>query len=199
MKTFLLLGDSIRQNYQQYVKSKLAGKANVLYPNDNGRFCQYTLRYIYDWVRSLTDGHGEIVDVVHFNCGLWDILRLSNEDCPFTSEEQYRELLLRIYQRGCYACPNAKFIFALTTSVIEPGFTPGLAVGQRLNADIERYNEIAVKLFEPLGVGIDDLWTISRKLPQEAHSDDVHFETELGISVLGEKVIHDLIKSCNIV
>ena len=66
MKNILLLGDSIRQNYQEYVKECLQGMADVYYPNDNGRFCQYTLRYLHEWIGALSR-HGEITfDVVHF-------------------------------------------------------------------------------------------------------------------------------------
>ena len=67
MKNILLLGDSIRQNYQEYVRENLYGVAEVYYPNDNGRFCQFTLRYLHEWVLSLSK-HGEIAfDIVHFN------------------------------------------------------------------------------------------------------------------------------------
>ena len=49
MKKVLLLGDSIRQGYQEYVKYTLRDVADVYYPNDNGKFCQLTLRYFHDW------------------------------------------------------------------------------------------------------------------------------------------------------
>lgn len=188
MKTILLLGDSIRQNYQEYVKSKLQGRAEVLYTRDNGRFCQYTLRYIHEWIKALTDGHGEKIDIVHFNCGLWDVLRLSNEDRTFTDEDQYEQLLERIYNRLVYFCPNAEMIYALTTQVIEPGFSPGTNIGMRFNKDIQRYNDIAKNVFHKLGVEINDLWSVSKKLPREAYSDGVHFDTKIGIQALGDKV-----------
>lgn len=199
MKNVLLLGDSIRQNYQEYVKenlSNVSNVSNVYYPNDNGRFCQFTLRYLHEWIGALSK-HGEIeFDIVHFNCGLWDILRLSNEDEPFTGEEQYCDLLIRIVNRIKYLCPNARIIFALTTKVIEPGFEPGTDVGERRNADIERYNMLAKKVFDDLQIEIDDLYSISDNLPKEAHSDMVHFETELGISALGAQVVKCLRKYC---
>lgn len=196
MKNILLLGDSIRQNYQEYVKEKLAGTANVYYPNDNGRFCQFTLRYLHEWVKALSKDGQINFDIVHFNCGLWDILRLSNEDFPFTEENQYAGLLKRIVMRIKYLCPEATILFALTTEVIEPGFEPGVGVGQRKNADIRRYNEIARAVFDELGIEINDLWSISRKLSAEAHSDMVHFETELGIQALGDQVVSCLKKFC---
>lgn len=196
MKNVLLLGDSIRQNYQGYVKESLRGIADVYYPNDNGRFCQYTLRYMHEWVRALSH-HGEIeFDIIHFNCGLWDILRLSNEDKPFTGEEQYAGLLKRIADRIRFLCPGSQIIFALTTKVIEPGFEPGISVGERRNADIEKYNGIAERVFRAMQIEIDDLWSVSNVLSDEAHSDMVHFETELGIRALGNQVVDCLKKYC---
>lgn len=196
MKNILLLGDSIRQNYQEYVKKKLFGIADVYYPNDNGRFCQFTLRYLHEWVSALSKGGEIIFDLVHFNCGLWDILRLSNEEQPFTEEVLYASLLKRIWDRIRYLCPNAQIIFALTTEVIEPGFAPGNEIGQRKNEDIRKYNRIAQAVFSDLQVEIDDLWTVSKNLPQEAHSDLVHFDTEMGVKALGGKVADCLIKYC---
>lgn len=196
MKNILLLGDSIRQNYQEYVKRNLSDTANVYYPNDNGRFCQYTLRYLHEWIGALSK-RGEIqFDIVHFNCGLWDILRLSNEANPFTEETQYGDLLTRIVNRMKYLCPNARIIFALTTTVIEPGFEPGTDVGERRNADIERYNMLAREVFDGLQMEIDDLYSVSESLPKEAHSDMVHFETDIGICALGGQVVKCLRKYC---
>ena len=189
MKKILLLGDSIRQNYQEYVKTNLKGIAEVYYPNENGRFCQYTLRYLHEWIPALSGNDGTRFDIVHFNCGLWDVLRLSNEDKPFTEESLYAELLKRIVERIQFLCPKAKIIFALTTEVIEPGFEPGIQVGERKNVDIRRYNEIAQKILKEQKIGVNDLWSISRNLPEEAHSDLVHFETEMGIEQLGNQVV----------
>lgn len=194
MKNILLLGDSIRQNYQEYVKENMRKVANIYYPNDNGRFCQYTLRYLHEWIGALSQQGKIQFDIVHFNCGLWDILRLSNEEKPFTSEEQYAALIKRIIRRIQFLCPKSSIIFALTTEVIEPGFEPGTDVGERKNKDIQKYNEIAKQVCEEMEIEIDDLWSISKKMPREAHSDMVHFETDLGIQTLGNQVITTLNK-----
>lgn len=189
MKNILLLGDSIRQNYQEYVRVKLQDIANIYYPNDNGRFCYFTLRYLHEWIRALSND-GEIeFDIIHFNCGLWDILRLSNENRTFTGEEEYAELLVRIVDRIRFLCPNAKIIFALSTEIIEPGFEPGVIIGERRNEDIRKYNDIAQRACEAMKIQVDDLWSISRCLPREAHSDLVHYKTDKGVEALGNQVI----------
>lgn len=189
MKNVLLLGDSIRQNYQEYVRNGLQDMANVYYPNDNGRFCYFTLRYLHEWIKALSKG-GEIeFDIIHFNCGLWDVLRLSNEDRPFTDKEEYEKLLVRIVNRIRNLCPKAQIIFALTTEIIEPGFELGISVGERKNEDIRAYNEIAQKVCKQINVDVNDLWSISKKLPQKAHSDMVHYETDIGVKALGDQVV----------
>lgn len=195
MKYVLLLGDSIRQNYQEYVKEKLKGIADVRYPNDNGRFGYYTLRYVYEWIRALSREDGITFDVIHFNVGLWDVLRLAGDASTFTGEAEYAKLLLRIYKRMKLYCPKAKMIFALTTTVIEPGFAPGIEVGERRNADIERFNKIAVETFRNTDVRLNDLYTVSKGMSDTAHSDDVHFETPEGIQILGDAVVRAIIST----
>lgn len=196
MKNILLLGDSIRQNYQEYVKTSLQGTANVYYPDDNGKFCSYTLRYLHEWVHFFFRQGVEGFDIVHFNCGLWDILRLSNEKMPFTGEREYADLLGRIVDRIRFLCPDAGIVFALTTEVIEPGFEPGADIGERRNEDIRKYNEIARTVMGRLRIEINDLWSISKKLPMEAHSDTVHFGTDIGVQGLGRQVVECLQKYC---
>ena len=69
MKKVLLLGDSIRMGYDDYVKELLDGKCEVIYdPDDNGRFAAYTL-----WqANQMFKKYGKF-DVVHWNNGYWDM------------------------------------------------------------------------------------------------------------------------------
>jgi len=196
LKKILLLGDSIRQNYQEYVKYEMQNIAKIYFPNDNGKFGYLTLRYLHDWIKALLVEDGGAFDVVHFNCGLWDVLRLSNEEDCFTGEKEYAEVLKRIVDRIHYLCPNAKLIFALTTKVIEPGFAPGIEYGERRNSDIIRYNQIAKECLYELDVEVNDLWSVTDQLGDEAHSDQVHYDTEIAIKALGDQVIKSLKKYC---
>ena len=41
MKSLLLIGDSIRMGYDKSVKRTLAGKANVIFPEENCRFASF--------------------------------------------------------------------------------------------------------------------------------------------------------------
>lgn len=192
MKHILLLGDSIRQNYQEYVKEKCKDFADVRFPIDNGRFSYYTLRYVHEWINALSRDDNICFDVIHFNTGLWDVLRLSSDDETFIDEEQYARTLIRIYRRIRMRCPNAKIIFALTTKIIEPGFAPGTEIGYRRNGDIKKFNDIAINVFRDTDVVINDLWSVSECINDTAHSDDVHFDTPEGIRELGNQVVYKL-------
>ena len=95
MKNVFLIGDSIRfgatgsPGYGGYVKEKLKDVANVYAPDENCRFAQYTQRYLCNW-KNITDA--EKIDIVHWNNGLWDVLRLDGDD-PFTSKDFYVQTL----------------------------------------------------------------------------------------------------------
>ena len=192
MKKILLLGDSIRMDYQDYVKQKLLGKAIVYFPNDNGCFVQWQLRYYSDWYRAVMKNVAP--DIIHFNSGLWDVLRLSNEEQCFNNLETYINGIDRLIERMIYFSPKAQLIFATTTSVIEPGFSEGPEVAVRNNSDIELYNSEIVKFLKQKwgGISIDDLHRISVNMPMEARSDDVHFDTLLGKQLLGDKVVESI-------
>ena len=105
-------------------------------------------------------------------------------------------ILRRIIDRIKYLCPKAHLIFALTTKVIEPGFEPGIMVGERRNADIQRYNKIAKCVCANMKIAVNDLWSVSDCISEKAHSDMVHFETEIGIHALGTQVAECLKQYC---
>ncbi|MBQ3589859.1 MAG: hypothetical protein II980_05345 [Clostridia bacterium] len=188
----LLIGDSIRYGappnspgYGIYVKEMLQGVANVYAPDDNCRFAEYTLRYIHDWAKEID---ASSIDVIHWNNGLWDVLRL-NGDEPLTPPEIYEYFLRRVYSALRMLFPNAKIIFALSTSVIEEWADPNFF---RYNADIEKYNEVASRVMRELGVPINDLYAITRTFDDSLHSDWVHFGHE-GSKILAEAVTQKIL------
>ena len=195
MKNVFLIGDSIRfgstsgnsPGYGGYVKEKLQGIANVYAPNENCRFAQYTQRYLHEWAK---DMDGESIDVVHWNNGLWDVLRIM-EDEPFTDADIYVRTLRRVYHRIRQLFPRAKVIFALNTAVIEEMCKPDF---KRYNRDIERYNQAAVSLMEELHVEINDLYSVTKDWGEEMHTDHVHF-TAAACEMLAEKVIERIMAS----
>lgn len=182
MKNILLIGDSIRAGYDKAVKATLDGKANVYFPNENCRFASYVLRYIHEYKCIVPDGS---VDVLHWNAGLWDCLRLFGEE-PHTPIEIYSYYIERICARIAKLFPNAKVIFATSTSVQSERMSPDF---KRYNEEIESYNAAAVKIALKYGFQINDLYALSAGLPPEAHSDAVHFYTPIGTKAFTEQVL----------
>lgn len=182
MKNLLLIGDSIRMGYDKSVKKTLEGKANVIFPEDNCRFAAYVLRYFHEYL----DGtNGEDIDVVHWNAGLWDCLRLFEEE-PHTPIDVYAYYIERICVRIKKICPNAQVIFATSTKVISEKMSKDL---KRYNEDIEKYNEVAVDIVEKFGFEINDLYSLSATLPEETHSDPVHYYTPAGTEAFTNQVL----------
>ena len=207
MKNLLLLGDSIRQGYDSFVQKKLAGRMNVYFAEENGRFAQYTLRELSNWKGRLA--WPDDIDVVHWNNGLWDILHLSStatgydgEDAgetvvhanlprnlrfdkdPLTPPDMYRYMLGRIVTRIHQLFPRAEIIFATTTPVIEELAT----TAYRSNAEVELYNQIAREELVPRGVRINELGDFSKANCAKLHRDWVHY-TDEGSALLADEIV----------
>ena len=182
MKNLLLVGDSIRAGYDKSVKKTLEGKANVYFPSENTRFSAYVLRYIQDY-KKLAEGAD--IDVLHWNAGLWDCLRMFGED-PHTPLDFYAYYIDRICARIQKAYPNAKVIFATSTSVQSERMSESF---KRYNEDIEAYNAAAVEIVTKYGQQVNDLYTLSTQLPPEAHSDAVHYYTPMGTEAFTNRVL----------
>lgn len=59
----------------------------------------------------------------------------------------------------------------------------------RYNEDIEKYNNVAVKIAEKYGFKINDLYALSATLPEEAYSDAVHYYTPAGTEAFTNQVL----------
>ena len=182
MKKLLLIGDSIRMTYDKSIKRTLEGKANVLSPEENCRFASYVLRYFHEYFE---DVKGEDIDVIHWNAGLWDCLRLFGEE-PHTPIDVYGYYIERICIRIKKLCPNARVIFATSTSVLSEKMDPNF---KRYNEEIEKYNEVARNIVKKYGFEVNDLYALSIKLPDEAHSDAVHYYTPMGTEAFTNQVL----------
>ena len=206
MKNLLLLGDSIRMGYDSFVQEKLAGRMNVYFAEDNGRFAQYTLRTLSDWKSKLSWPE---IDVVHWNNGLWDVLHMNANSAgcdgeaegetispsnvskeyrfdkdPLTPPDMYRYMIGRVLTRIRQLFPNATVIFATTTPVIEEQ----ASWSYRSNAEIETYNQIAREVLTPRGVLINELGDFATKECAALHRDWVHYNDE-GSGKLADEII----------
>lgn len=182
MKNVLLLGDSIRQGYDKAVQKTLEGRANVYFPQDNCRFAAYLLRTVHEYRSLIPEGD---VDVLHWNAGLWDCLRLFGED-PQTPVDIYAYYIDRLCARIRKTYPNAKVIFATSTRVISEQMDPDF---KRYNEDTEAYNRAAAEIVRKYGFEVNDLYALSCTLPEEAHSDPVHYYTPMGTEAFANQVL----------
>ena len=173
MKKIILLGDSIRLSYQRRVTELLGPDYTVWGPDDNGRFASYTLRMLYDYREQLKGA-----DVIHFNCGLWDMCDLFG-DGPFTPIEVYAEQMERIAKILKTYAPVV--VFAATTP------PPPKMWGHDLDR-VRAYNAAAMAALEPLGVLFNDLFTPVAEDIDRMISEDFLHASPLGVEVLANRV-----------
>jgi len=191
MKNVLLIGDSIRVGYDKAVRRTLEGKANVIFPEENCRFASYVLRHFHEYFQGLK---GHEIDVVHWNAGLWDCLHLFGEDAQ-TPIDIYAYYIERVCVRIKKLCPNAKIIFATSTSVQDEKMS---SYFYRKNSEIEAYNNTAIEIVKKHGFEVNDLYAVSVTLPAEAHSDPVHYYTPMGTEAYTNQVLSCICKALEI-
>lgn len=185
MKKVLFIGDSIRQGYDNYVRESMEGIAEIFAPSENCRFAEYTLRNLHYWKDGLKCG--DDVDLVHWNVGHWDTLRIYGDDC-LTRAEVFADYIERIQNRIEFLFPKAKVVFATSTPVREKDFIEQFEM--RRNSDIVRYNEIAIEILKKHGVIINDLYGLlaNRDDLDTLHSDQTHFYTPEATELIGTQV-----------
>lgn len=207
MKKLLLIGDSIRMGYCNFVKELLQDKTEVYYTDDNARYAQYTLRCLHDWQGGLK--WPVDMDVIHWNNGLWDLLHMNSaptgcdgeaagetitpphitSQCsfdkePLTPPDMYAYMLKRVHTRIRQIFPEAKIVFATSTPVIEEQ----ASWAYRSNAEIKQYNQIARDVLTPLGVRINELGAFAEANCSHLHRDWVHFNDE-GSQLLAKEIV----------
>lgn len=188
----VLIGDSIRMGYDKYVRDALDGAAEVFYPNENCRFAEYVLRYAHDWKNS--GKWGDDVDLVHWNAGLWDVLELFGDE-PLSTRDFYKYTIPRIDKRLRMLFPKAKMVFATSTPVNEKIASPDF---YRHNTTIEEYNALAVEALAGTDTVINDLYSLMKNVPDDYHSDFVHFYTKQGTELIGGKVLSVICKQLSL-
>ena len=169
-----LVGDSIRMGYSPYAKEALAGVADVRDPSENCRFTQYTYIMLSAWRGIFPDA--ERVKVIVWNNGHWDVGHWAEDIRSLNSESVYAEMLVRIHHRLKEYFPGATIVFQTTC----PPNPNGVHwANYRSRDEVRRYNEIAVKTLSPLGVVIDDLFSLVEGKKEEDYVDFCHFTEEV--------------------
>lgn len=178
----VLFGDSIRLiGYGPLVSDILKDKGyDVFQPEDNCRFCKYTLRLIFELDQYIRDA-----DIIHFNVGLWDVCSINKDGKAFSSLEEYKENLRRIAELFLDITPHV--IFATTTPVRKEN-------PYNRNEVIDKYNEVAVGIMKELGIKINDLNSLFKNdIEKYIRADDLIHLTEEGAE-LAAKQVADIIE-----
>ena len=175
MKKVSLLGDSIRLfGYGPLVPALLGEDVTVFQPPENCRFAKYTLRGLGDWKAELKTS-----DVIHFNCGIWDVGDVVGDGELFSTDEEYLNTMVRIAKRLLDFTP--KVIFATTTPV-NPAYV------SVENKDIDRINALIVPKMKELGIEINDLHSlVAQDIEGNICEDKLHL-SELGAKRCAEQV-----------
>ena len=174
-KKVALLGDSIRLfGYGRIVPDLLKGKATVFQPQENCKFAKNLLRFLFDLREDLKD-----CEVIHFNCGLWDVANIVGDGLLFSTDEEYVQNVLRIAKALLRITP--KVIFATTTPV-HPDYP------HNKNSDIARFNALVLPGLEALGVRINDLNAlVAQDIEGNICDDKIHL-SELGAERCAKQV-----------
>ena len=77
-------------------------------------------------------------------------------------------------------------IFATSTKVLSEKMDKNF---KRYNEEIQKYNDAAVEVVKKHGFLVNDLYAVSDKLPEEAHSDAVHYYTPMGTEAFTSAVL----------
>lgn len=173
MKKVVLLGDSIRLiGYGTVLPELVKGKLEIWQSEDNSRFVQYVLRQLFDLSEQI-----DRADIVHFNSGEWDICNLYG-DGTFTDAQYYTSQIVRI---AAILKKKGKTVVFATTTPVKPG-NP-----YNSNADIEHFNQLAVEALTPMGVIINDLYSVvMNDLENNIREDDKLHLSDAGISACAE-------------
>ena len=91
--------------------------------------------------------------------------------------------------------PQAKVIFATSTAVLSDKMSRDF---KRYNEEIEEYNKVAVEIVKKHGFEVNDLYSVSASLPEDAHSDAVHYYTAAGTKALTDQVLSYVVPALEI-
>ncbi|WPJ96122.1 hypothetical protein SH580_00215 [Coraliomargarita algicola] len=185
MKNVRLIGDSIRLGYQETVRSELSGIADVWSPEGN---CMHSVHHLFNLSWYLEKN----VDVIHFNCGLWDCRRLNQHQLDYAVPvDQYVRnidfILTQVRQNS-----SARLIWASITPVIEARYNSRFVNSYdpcRQANDSLIYNEAVAPILEKHDVYVNDLFAfVSDAGADELICEDgVHYTDEANL-LIGKRV-----------
>ncbi len=189
----VLVGDSIRLGYAPLVAKRLEGKAVVVSPADNGGDSGNVLKHLDEWVVR------EKPDIVHLNCGLHDLKLAKQTKQHQVEPDQYEANLKQIVARVRKET-TAALVFASTTPINDERHAKRGGNFDRTEADVQRYNDAAVKVMKEAGVPVHDLhWVIDQGGPDKLLLADGTHYTPAGYERLADAVADCVLRQLAIV
>ena len=180
----ILLGDSIRMQYQGKVRSTLKGRATVWSPKENCCHTAFTIANLGKWVK------GRNAAVVHINVGLHDLYINARTNQPRHSLDVYAKNLRTIFLR-LKDLTDADIVFALTTPVNEERQAASKTYKRvvRRNPQIVTYNQKAAEIARECGVRVNDVHAavLSGGVEAMVCDDGVHLSPK-GVTAAAEQV-----------
>ncbi len=173
MKQVILLGDSVRMQYQQGVAMRLADIAEVSGPEENGRWSGYTLNSLRFWLP-----HLPAPDLVQWNCGLWDMGDDYQEGRHFYPPELYEETCHRICRvlRKMTGNSTLPLVIATTTPTYQGD-----------HGDILLYNDILRKVAREENATVNDLFAVvAASMDKMIGEDHIHL-TQSGANAVADR------------
>ena len=173
MKQIVLLGDSVRMQYQPVVGKKLSDIAEVSGPEENGRWSGYTLNSLRFWLPQLPEP-----DLVQWNCGLWDMGDDYQEGRHFYPPDLYEETCRRICRvlRKMTGKPDLPIVIATTTPTWQDD-----------HQDIGLYNDILRKVAAEENARINDLYAVVAPAKEKMICEDHIHLTPEGVEAVAER------------
>ena len=173
MKQIILLGDSVRMQYQPAVGEKLADIADVSGPEENGRWSGYTLNSLRFWLPQLP-----VPDLVQWNCGLWDMGDDYQEGRHFYPPDLYEETCRRICRvlRKVTGKPGLPIVIATTTPTMHSD-----------HGDIVLYNNILRKVAAEENAMINDLYSVVDSARDQMIGEDHIHLSPAGVEAVAEQ------------
>lgn len=151
----VLMGDSIRLNYESVVAKECDGKAVVVGPKANGGDSG-------NLARTLTTVLDMKPAVIHFNCGIHDTKKFSATGKFQVSPEQYEANLRAFVESARKQSPGVVLLFSTTTPILDDRAAAARKGREYvlLNASVEQYNTIALRVMKDLKVPVNDLHAV---------------------------------------
>lgn len=183
MKKVVLIGDSIRMGYHDFVVRKLDGRAEVWGPAQNCRHSLWALDHFPEWVAA------QEPDIVHVNFGIHDVSIEPDGEHQILLP-QYRLCLKRFIDK-VKELGNAQMIWATTTPLFAP--EEGVPMSQwkiEEAAELAVYSAAAREIVDAEGLAVNDLHAaILENGHDKCLTEDGCHMTEFGNEVLADAVV----------